>query len=183
MALDLIGSGLGIGRQKLSKELRLGEGIVRTMIRRLKGYGLVEASREGMRLTSKGTEIFKELEERFLTCEFPETSITVGSKNYAVLVKGAAEKVSRGVEQRDAALIAGARGATTLVYKGDQLQMPGVELELDSLTEDFVLSNLKPCDGDVILIGSADTLFDAEIGAKSAALKLLEKMFEEQTSL
>jgi len=61
------------------------------------------------------------------------------------------------------------------VYDGERLRMPGVEMELDSLTVDHVHESLRPGKGDVIIIGSADDLFEAEIGAKSAALKLLDR--------
>lgn len=181
-ALELIGSALGIGRQRLSRELRLGEGTVRTLVKRMKGSGLVDVSRGGMTLTSRGNEILTELEERILTCEFPETSITVSSQNYAVLIKGAAGNVRRGIEQRDAALISGAKGATTLIYDGEQLLMPGTALELDNSTTSYILENLKPGKGDVIIIGSSNNLFEAEMGAKSAALKLLEETIDQRQS-
>lgn len=174
-ALELLGGGLGIGRQQLSRELRLGEGTVRTLARRMRGSGLIEATRSGMTLTSRGRDVLVELGGLILTREFPETPITVGSANFAVLVRGVAGDVRMGIEQRDAAMMAGARGATTLIYDGERLRMPGMDLRLNSSTVDFIHENLKPEEGDVIIIGSADDLFDAEIGAKSAAMNLLEK--------
>ncbi|MDH5199458.1 MAG: hypothetical protein OEW93_01105 [Candidatus Bathyarchaeota archaeon] len=110
--------------------------------------------------------------------EFPETNITVGSRNYAVLVRDAGGSVDKGIEQRDAALIAGADGATTLVYDGEKLVMPGVEVEVDPSTAKHILDAFKPCRGDVVIIGSARDPLDAEIGAKSAALRLLERMHD-----
>lgn len=177
-ALELIGSQRGIGRQQLSRKLELGEGTIRTLIRRMKKADLIEVSRGGMMLTSRGRETLSDLARHISTCELPETRITVGPINCAVLVKGAIGNVGSGVEQRDAALIAGAEGATTLVYEGGKLLMPGTEVEIDPLTENYVLEKLNPIDGDVVIIGTASSQLDAEIGAKSAALKLLEKTIQ-----
>jgi hypothetical protein len=174
-ALGLIGAGKGIGRQQLSKELRLGEGTVRTLVNRMRGRGLLYTSRGGMTLTPEGQKLLTAFGEIFFAAEFPDTQLTVGSSNYAVLVKGAGRKIRRGVEERDAAIIAGAEGATTLVYDGERLQMPGMEMEIDSSTVDHIHKSLRPSKGDVIIIGSANDPFEAEMGAISAALKLLNR--------
>ena len=177
-ALELIGEGAGIGRQQLSRELGLGEGTVRTLLSRMKAAGLLETSRGGTTLTSKGHELLKRFGELIPAGEVPETDATVGPRNYAILVRGAGESVKKGIEQRDAALIAGADGATTLVHDGDGLVMPGVEVEVDPSTAKHILDAFKPCRGDVVIIGSARDPLDAEIGAKSAALRLLERMHD-----
>jgi hypothetical protein len=174
ICLELIGAGLGVGRQQLSKELRLGEGTIRTMVSRMRGLGLVDASRGGMSLTEEGRGVLEELNEATSTSEIPETPLTVGIKNYAVLVKGASAGVSLGIEQRDAALMAGALGATTLVYDGESLLMPGTSEELDPETRRLILASLSPREGDVIVIGTSDDQHLAELGAKAAVLKLLD---------
>ncbi len=174
MGLELIGAGLGVGRQQLARELRLGEGTIRTMVSRMRGLGLVNASRGGMSLTEKGRKVLAELADVMSTSEIPETSLTVGSENYAVLVKCASAKVRLGIEQRDAALISGALGATTLVYEGGNLRMPGTAEDLDPETSQLVLGDLGPGEGDVIIIGSSVDAFLAELGAKAAALELLQ---------
>ncbi len=173
-ALELIGSNDGIGRQQLSRELNLGEGVVRTLIRRMSGRGLIGTSRRGMVLTRTGKETLSRLMELFSATEVPRTPITVGSRNYAVLVRGAGENVRNGIEQRDAAMMAGAMGATTLVYEDGRLQMPGMEMDVAPSVLRHLLESLRPRGGDAIIIGSAKELLAAEIGAKSAALKLLE---------
>jgi hypothetical protein len=174
MGLELIGARLGVGRQQLSRELRLGEGTIRTMVGRFKSLELVSTSRGGMGLTDKGREILTEFGRMLSVSELPETPLTVGSKNYAVLVKGASAKVSLGIEQRDAAMIVGAKGATTLVSDGKGLRMPSMEDALEAPLEELILRELKPMAGDVIIIGSSDDCFLAELGAKSAALGLIE---------
>jgi len=140
----------------------------------MSGRGLIDTSRSGMVLTRTGKEALSRLMELVSATEMPETPITVGSRNYAVLVRGAADSVMKGIEQRDAALMAGAMGATTLVYEGGRLQMPGMEMDVAPSVLRHLLESLRPRGGDVIIIGSAEELLAAEIGAKSAALKLLE---------
>jgi hypothetical protein len=174
MALETIGSGLGVGRQRLSEALRLGEGTVRTLVGRLKDLGLIETYRSGMSLTGKGEQVLEELNGLLETCDMSETPITVGPVNRAVMVRGGAGRVGWGIEQRDTAIIAGAQGATTLVYKGGRLRMPGMEDPLDPEVVDMVMDRLGPSEGDAIIIGSSGDPFLAELGAKSAALDLLE---------
>jgi hypothetical protein len=105
--------------------------------------------------------------------EIPETSLTVGSSNHAVLVRGASAKVGLGIEQRDTALIAGALGATTLICKGGGLLIPGTSEKLDPEINRLILARLSPREGDAIIVGSSDDPYLAELGAKSAALELL----------
>jgi DNA-binding transcriptional LysR family regulator len=173
MALEMIGAGLGVGRQQLSRNLRLGEGTIRTMVSRMKSLGLVDATRGGMSLTEYGREVLAEVNQMISSSEIPETSLTVGSNNHAVLVKGASAKVSLGIEQRDAALIAGALGATTLIYKRGGLIIPGTSEELDLETRRLILARLSSGEGDIIIIGSSGDPYLAELGAKTAALELL----------
>jgi predicted transcriptional regulator len=173
-ALELMKNESGIGRKQLSNELMMGEGTIRTMIRRMKENDLIISSMKGMNLSSRGLEALKELENRISTREFPSSPITIAQNNYSVLVKGASNRIRQGVEQRDAALIAGAKGATTLTYDGEKLSMPGSKLDMEDEIIDFLIRNLKPEKGDVIIIGSSNNPIDAEIGAKAAALKLLE---------
>jgi len=176
-ALELIDSSKRIGRQNLSRELGLGEGTVRTLIRRLKDEDLITVSRGGINLTTSGVNLLSYFRSLMKATPLPETSITVAYRNYAVLVKGAASKINRGVEQRDAALLAGAKGATTLWYNGESFLMPGMEGSLENSITCFLREHLNPEPRDVIIIGTADNHLSAEIGAKSAALKLVKSLF------
>jgi len=174
-ALEIIGSRLGVGRQQLASEVGLGEGTVRTLIRRMRALALVDVSRGGMTLTEKGREFFESLRGMIRSRAFPEHQITVGPVNHAVLIKGAASRVRRGIEQRDAALMAGALGATTLVLAAGRLMMPGMGEDVDPYVSELVFEILSPEEGDAVIIGSASTPVVAEIGALSASLKLLEE--------
>ena len=171
-----------VGRARLSTILGLGEGVTRTLIRHLKAENLIEVSRIGITLSEYGRRVLRGIRSRVSGgLKVPESPLTVGAANVAVLVKGASEKVRYGMEQRDAAIKVGAKGATTLIFKDGRLVLPGVDEEaLQNVEEIYGIlkSNLKPEEDDVIIIGSAGDERTAELAAKTAALKLLKRVLE-----
>jgi hypothetical protein len=162
----------GPGRKQLAARLGLGEGVVRTLLGRLTGAGLISTSRSGMALTEAGRRILSGLGSAMPGIPVPGNDLTVAGCNYMVLVRGGAYRVRYGVEQRDAALLAGARGATTLTFSSGELRAPSLDSKVDPGLR-RVIMELKPVDGDAIIFGSADTTLGAEIGAYSAAFTLL----------
>ena len=118
--------------------------------------------------------MLNDIRKRVSSTKLSQAGITVGAYDYAVLVKGVTSQVKSGIEQRDSALMAGAKGATTLVYRGNQFHVPGVDVVPSVLLVRELLCRLKPEEGDVVIIGTADSILKAELGAKSAALELLE---------
>jgi len=177
-ALVTIGSQGPVGRLKLANTLGLGEGSIRTLIRHFEKEGLIRISREGIVLTGDGERVFSSLRSNVSqTAEIPKGSLTVGEFNVAILVRGAAGAVRAGVEQRDAAMKAGAKGATTLVFKGGRMTMPDVSedvfRDLPKIRKKL-MSELKPQENDVIVIGSAGDRWAAELGATAAALETLK---------
>jgi predicted transcriptional regulator len=171
-AIELIACS-GMGRQQLAGRLGIGEGSARTIVKRLMAEGLISTTKGGMALTEKGERLVIDVHNLIRGSELRMTGVTVGVSDYAVLVKGASRCVKLGVEQRDSALIAGAKGATTLVFDGVDFRMPGVDVEPEGELSRSLMSALSPMKGDVVIIGTADTPIDAEIGAKSSALGLL----------
>lgn len=127
-----------------------------------------------MSLTPVGESLLNELNGVFKADDFPSMSITVGVANFGVVIKGAASKMKRGIEQRDAAIMVGAQGATSLVMQDGRLRMPGMEETFDAEIESIIHERMEIFEGDVLIIGSSNDPFLAEIGAKSAALMLLE---------
>lgn len=177
-ALELV-SEQSIGRFMLGRQLSLGEGTVRTMVKHLREASLIKVTRRGISLTELGGRMLEQLQRMISRgAEAPESAYTVGNHNYAVLVKDAADYIGLGVEQRDSALLAGAEGATTLLYNGVHFNMPGMEVDLEPSLNRFLIDHLKPETGDIVIIGTADNLTKAEIGAKTAALALLREMTE-----
>ena len=177
-ALEIIGALGTIGRIRLSKELELGEGATRTLLKHLKKEGLVEGSRQGIAFSEYGKKIFSNLRSKMSEgIEVPNSPMTVGPFNMAVLVRNAAHGVKRGVEQRDTAIKAGALGATTLIFFRSKLIIPSGEEDVFkgiSSIYDMLGSRLNPKENDVIILGSGENKTSAEIGAKMAALELLK---------
>jgi predicted transcriptional regulator len=176
-ALEIIGAYGTVGRIRLSKELGLGEGATRTLLKHLKKAGLIEGSRRGITFSEYGKKLFSSLRSKISEgIEVPNSALTVGPFNMAVLVRDTAHRVRKGVEQRDTAIKAGALGATTLIFSRNKLTMPSSEEDVFkgiSSVHDMLVSKLSPKENDVIVIGSGENKTSAEIGAKMAALKLL----------
>jgi DNA-binding MarR family transcriptional regulator len=175
-ALELVAE-KAIGRSKLAEELGVGEGAVRTMVKRLRDAGLVTTSKLGCALTSKGLKLWNEYKTVFRRkVEIGKSELTLADYNFAILVKNYGHRVKSGMEQRDAAIMVGARGATTIMFKGGRLIIPSVS---DNTTKNFpkatnqIIRLLNPEENDVIIIGSADSLGKAEYGALAAAWTLV----------
>ncbi len=172
-ALLELGRAGPLGRQRLSERLGLGEGSARTLVGVLVSKGLVRADERGMRLTARGR---RELESADLDIAAVQAhGVCVSERSVAVLVRGAAARVRDGLRQRDEAVMAGADGATTLVFRRGRLIMPP-ETDIDSSHPELSrelkeLFNLR--EGDAIVIGSARGSREAEDGALAAAVDLM----------
>ncbi|TET63269.1 hypothetical protein E3J49_06925, partial [Candidatus Bathyarchaeota archaeon] len=175
-ALETISAEGAVGRIKLSKTLGLGEGATRTLVKHLRNEGIIEISRSGIILSESGRKLLSVLKSKIGgETDVPKSSLTVGSFNVAVLIRDEADVVTHGLEQRDAAIKAGASGATTLVFSHNKLAMPGISEDVSQNIKsiyDMLISKLKPKENDVIIIGSAEDRFTAEFGAKAAVLEL-----------
>lgn len=175
-AIELIAK-KAIGRSKLAEELAVGEGAMRTMINRLKDAGLITTSKLGCSLTSKGLKLWNEYKTVFgRKVGIEKSELTLADYNFAILVKNRGHKVKSGMEQRDAAIMVGAMGATTIMFRAERLIIPSVS---DNIAKDFpkaanqMVRLLQPEENDVIVVGGADSLIKAEYGALAAAWTLV----------
>jgi predicted transcriptional regulator len=166
-----------IGRSKLAKKLSVGEGAIRTIVSRLKAAGLIVTSKEGCKFTDKGLSVWKRFEEVLpQRVEVERTPLTTSEYNYAFLVKNRGHKVKSGIDQRDAAIMGGARRAVVIVSKHGHLVIESVS---NSIEKDFpeasnkILKALKPGDNDVIIIAGADNPLKAKRGAFAASWVLI----------
>ena len=173
--LQLIQENGHVSREKLCKDLGLGEGTIKTLVRHLKMQNLIESTNAGTTMTKKGNSFFSELLSSIPSeISLSKCAITLGKFNYAVLVKQMSSMIKDGIAQRDAAIRMGASGATTLLFKDNKFLIP--QTYFDSLKDEHQLSeqmikNLHPQDGDVIIIGSDNySRMKAEFAAKSVAL-------------
>ena len=166
-----------IGRKKLAEKLNVGEGAVRTLISRLMDAGLMMTSKEGCKLTPKGLRVWGEFEAVFpQRSELPKTELTTSDYNYAFLVKNSGNKVKSGIDQRDAAIVAGAKKALVISSQHGHLRIESVS---ESIEREFpeaaqqILQCLKPQNNDVIVIAGGETALKAKRGAFAASWSLL----------
>ena len=167
-----------ISRSLMVQELGLGEGSVKTIVKHLKMSGLVENSNAGMWLTNKGKSNYAKLLALIpKEMDIPKCSVALGKFGHAVLLKNMAYNIRSGIEQRDAAIKAGAVGATTLVFRNERLVLPGTGEDLmrnDQKIHSLIIEKMSPEENDVIIIGSSQSKKVAEMAAKSAALYTIE---------
>ncbi len=172
MALDLISRQRRIGRKQIAAKLGIGEGSVRTILDYLKEKELISSSKGGHALTEKGRARLCEPLE-FVPIEAGD--LAVGKASVATVVRGAADRVKRGIEQRDEAIKAGAEGATVLVFKRGRLLFQGGFAKVGHETSEALINALEPREGDVVIIGAGDDITAAEAGARAAARALRRK--------
>lgn len=170
MALEVIAKHGRIGRKQLAIELGVGEGSVRTILNRLKKRGLITSSRGGHSLTAKGR---RSLGRPLEFVQIDVGDLAVGKVDVATVIRGAAKKVKRGIEQRDEAIKAGADGATILILKKGKLQFPDKFLKVNKKIEGMLMKTFRPRENDVIVIGTAQDIVKAEAGTRAAARTLL----------
>lgn len=178
ITLQLIEQNGHVSRNILCKELVLGEGSIKTLIKHLKMQGIVESTNAGTTQTRKGKSLFSAIKEAMpFEMKLSKCSIALGKFNYAVILKKMAFAIKSGIEQRDAAIKIGASGATTLICVENRFVIP--HTNYDALKNEQhilvqILQKLRPEDQDVLIIGSDDrSEKKAEFAAKSASLATL----------
>jgi len=188
----------GIGRYRLQKELLIGEGTAKSLIKKLnKDISFImvttETKRKGHILTQEGIDYLQRIKKIIPIIKECETSllkeIIIEAERiftYFGLVKNAINKITDGVSQRDAAIKVDGFGATCLVYNGEKLVFPSkkplINIEADMIVNDSLyrffksglsLESVKLEKNDVIAIGSGDSPQKARLATLSAALTLI----------
>jgi len=187
----------GIGRYRLQKELLIGEGTAKSLIKKLnENLNFITVSdeiRKGHFLTQEGLDYLKKIKKMIPIIREGESSIlrdiiidTDIIYSYFCLIKSAIQKITNGVSQRDAAIKVNGSGATCLVYNGENLIFPS-KLSSEKLengmivndtlytyfTSNFSKENVKLEKNDVIAIGSGDSPQRARLATLNAALTLI----------
>lgn len=173
-ALQLLYRDHFVSRASFCHDLHMGEGAVKTMIAHLKEESFVDSTKSGTFLTTKGKNFIKNLLDVLSAeCVIKKCSIAPGKFNYGVILKRYSHATKSGMEQRDYSILYGASGATTIQYKDSQFVFPKENIDClanDVKTRNIILNELKPANGDLIIIASATDPFVAEIAAKNSAL-------------
>jgi predicted transcriptional regulator len=169
-----------VSRAQLSEELGIGEGAVRSLVRKLSLMGLVEVIRSGCTLTTTGEQVVSAFSEHVRgPVELDLTDVWNHARSVGLSVKEGARIVGRGLEERDEAVRHGAEAAMVLIYRSGRVLMP----ELEDVTSQYphfsekITSSIKPGEDDCIIIAGASSYRRAESGALGAALSLLRKLW------
>ncbi|MEE9379232.1 MAG: DUF4443 domain-containing protein [Candidatus Lokiarchaeia archaeon] len=189
----------GIGRYRLQKELLVGSGTARSLIKKLNitiNFITVltdENKRKGHILTKVGLNFLKKIKQKIPLIEAGDPSklkdIIIkpeGHNPYFCLVRESSDKISKGIEQRDAAIKIGGVGATCLLYNGKNLIFPlqtlsenekdPVKIENNTFKYIDTLFKKKKTqleDNDVVIIGLGENPEKARLAALNAALTIL----------
>ena len=180
VALIMIGREQPLGRYELCGKMSIGEGSARTLLKRLSEADYIEPEgKQGQKLTSKGRRLFDEVSADIpISLSLEIRRLVMYEHAHANLVKNKATQVTDGIRQRDEAIIQGGygkAGATTLIQKSVRLVMPPddfhvlLEYEPETL---LIIESLRPEEGDVIVIGSADDLNLAREVAMASVMTL-----------
>jgi DNA-binding PadR family transcriptional regulator len=161
------------GRKRLSEWLGLGEATVRTLFRKLESESFIVSTRQGQKITEKGEEYLTRLPEFTLPKPVDVKDLTLSQYNVASLIKDYAHTIKNGIKFRDAALISGACGATTLIFQRGTFIFPD-RTALDSQIAAHLTAVFSPHENDVLIIATADSHPGAVRGLSGCLGLLLE---------
>ena len=178
LAFMILGNSRLIGRQALAAGAGLGEGSVRTILKKLRGAGLVEVDPAGIRLTEEGGRAHRSiLKALSVPVTLHGSTLAVGKWQAGTLVRSAGSSITTGIQQRDASIRLGAEGATSYAYSDGRFTVPGgssdCEKDFPGRTWSSLRAELSPRNGDAIIVCGARDETTAKLGALSAALTLL----------
>ncbi|MCJ8306615.1 MAG: hypothetical protein HRU07_06145 [Nitrosopumilus sp.] len=176
-ALQMLSKQKYVSRVSFCSELHIGEGAVRTMITHLKQDGLVDAIRAGTFLTINGKKFAKKFSDVITSqCNIKSCNIAREKHNHVILIKNRAKIICNGMDQRDFAILYGAKSATTLLFQNEHFVFPNENKDAlieDSKTKKTLLEKLMPQEDDIIIIASSNDSFVSEISAINSALLTL----------
>ncbi|WP_297513091.1 DUF4443 domain-containing protein [Thermococcus sp.] len=169
-----------VGRKTISELIDLGEGSVRTLLRKLSRMELIESSQRGHVLSDRGRELVERLSQAF--SEVHAVGKVEGFPAYALIVKDPPEFKS--IELRDEAIRFFAKGAMILVVKNGEVVFPEDGRPLRETMPELAekLSVLGPEEGDMVIVTWAENPADAMKSAYHVAV-FLKDVPEEIKSL
>jgi hypothetical protein len=178
LAFITIGESGVIGRQSLATRSALGEGAVRTVIKKLREDGFAGTTASGCYLTPGGKRVFRSIQEKFSsTISLKRSKLTVGDFQVGIAVRGGARNMKAGIEQRDSAIKVGASGASTYIMKSGKFTVPGgssdCEKDFPNSAWSVLRRQLNPVSGDAVVLCGAQDETTAKLGALSASLTLV----------
>jgi predicted transcriptional regulator len=183
VGLIMIGREQPLGRYELCEKMSIGEGSVRTLLKRLADADYIEPEgKQGQRLTARGQKLFNEVTRDVpIGLMLDVKQLVMYQHAYANLVKNKAARITDGVRQRDEAIIQGgygSAGATTLIQRETRLVMPPDDFHILIAYEAetiLIMESLRPEKNDVVVIGSADNPNLAREVSMAAVMTLFDE--------
>jgi hypothetical protein len=178
LAFLTIGGAGTIGRESLAQQSGLGQGSVRTILKRFRQEGFVKTDPFGCHLTESGEAMYQSILKKVTPLvPIDGSPLSVGKSQVGILVRTKGRHVTNGISQRDSAIRVGATGATSYLIEGNKFTIPGgssdCEKDFPSKAWPILRSKLNPKDGDAVIVCGARDETIARLGALSAALTFL----------
>jgi len=167
------------GRKKLLRKIGIGEGSMRTILKKLKNNGLIDSAKKGHALNDSGNGYLNEYMKKFSAPFKIHADDIVGGRKTGIVVHAASGKITTGLSERDMAVRTGASGAIVLKYDNkakkltfpDEVRQvedfPGFKNEIESL-------NIYFNSGDVLVVAFSDDYIVSENAALEIALRLVD---------
>ena len=164
-----------VSRKEISEKLEIGEGSTRTLLGTLRKAGFVQVTIFGCELSKSGLREVNEIFENFEPIgQLDASELTFSKPAYCIIARSAVNKIASGVTQRDAALLAGASGATILIYSNTGFNFP--QVSKNTRVDYFLTITLRARsefeEGDVVILSFAEGPRERERGAWAAVSTL-----------
>lgn len=160
-----------IGRKAIAETLDIGEGSVRTLLKKLNWIDVIDSAQRGHFLSKTGKKLLERLKELFSEAHF--VGKVDGMPAYAIVVKNPPQFKS--IELRDEAIRFFAKGAMILIVKNGGPVFPEDKRLLRDTMEELAMNIeevLNFSDGDLIVVTWAENPSDAMKSAYHVALTL-----------
>lgn len=163
-------------RKRIAEEMGCTERCVRLIIGMMKECGLVEVTPWGTKITSYGAFMVNRMGIRFVNVDVKQYSMS--RESVGAVVTGAGDRLTDGIDQRNAALAAGGSGCTTWVMReGELIMLPDWRTDLnDPLLAAEIRRKAPMSDGDVLLVAGAKDPYRAKSVVAAVALGFLRSV-------
>ncbi|WP_148883463.1 DUF4443 domain-containing protein [Thermococcus aciditolerans] len=167
------------GRKAISEALNLGEGSVRTLLRKLSNIGAISSAQRGHSLNKRGMGLLEGISRHF--SEVRRIGEIEGYPAFALTVREPGEFKS--IELRDEAIRFFAKGAMILVVRNGEPVFPEDGRPLSETMPELaerVKEAFKLEDGELVVITWAEKEANAMKSAYHVALSLKEEVLPEE---
>ena len=157
---------------KLSEATGIDEKNIKNIITILNSRHLIHGNNMRITISEAGYRLLKNIPMKPIFME--KTNYAVGRVQRTMLIRGVADKIANGTQQRDQGKAAGADGASVFIMKNGKLMMPK-EWDMDSRDPEYaqLLRSTGISENDVLIISGAENENTAMLAVISIALELL----------